>query len=115
MARYYAHQGAEILFLPVAGGKPITWRTRALDNGMYFVSASITPPSMIIGSSGAILAETHTDGVACADLNLDWRETNVYIDPTLAAGMPCTVAQMRHVLDHTLLDGLHERLRGAYR
>ena len=62
VARFYAHQGVEILFLPVAGGKPITWRTRALDNGIYFVSSSITPPSMIIDSSGAITAETHGDG-----------------------------------------------------
>lgn len=32
VSRYYAYKGAEILFLPVAGGKPITWRTRALYN-----------------------------------------------------------------------------------
>jgi len=115
VARYYAHQGTEILFLPVAGGKPITWRTRALDNGIYFVSSSITPPSMIIGSSGAIIAETHGDGVAVADLDLDWRETNVYVDPTLAQGMPCIVPQMRHVLDHSLLDQLHKSLRDAWR
>ena len=115
VARYYAHQGAEILFLPVAGGKPITWRTRALDNGLYFVSASINPPSMIISSSGAIIAETHGDGLAVADLNLDYRETNHYINPTLAYGMPCIIPQMRHVLDHGLLDRLHQTMRGASR
>lgn len=115
VARYYAHQGAEILFLPVAGGKPITWRTRALDNGIYFVSSSITPPSMIIDSSGAILAETHDDGVACADLNLDYRKTNWYGDPTLTYGMPCTVPQMRNVLDHTLLEGLSNVVKTAWK
>jgi predicted amidohydrolase len=113
VARNYAHQGVELLFLPVAGGKPITWRTRALDNGIYFVSASITPPSMIISSSGAILAETHDDGVACADLNLDVRPVNWYIDPTLSYGMPCIVPSMRNCLDNRLLDTLAVALRDA--
>ena len=113
VARYYAHQGVEILFLPVAGGKPITWRTRALDNGVYFVSASINPPSMVISSSGAILAETHDDGVACADLNLDVRPVNWYIDPTLSYGMPCIVPQMRNCLEDRLVEALGVALRSA--
>ena len=111
VARYYAYKGAEILFLLVAGGKPITWRTRALDNGIYFVSSSITPPSMIIDSSGEITAQTHGDGIACADLNLDYRRTNVYGDPTLAYGMPCIIPQMRNVLDNSLLDDLQKVMK----
>ena len=111
VARSFAHQGAEILFLPVAGGKPITWRTRALDNGLYFVSASITPPSMIIDSSGAILAETHDDGLAVADLNLDARAVNWYGDATLSYGMPCIAPQMRNRLDDSLLDTLFDAMR----
>jgi len=106
VARYYAYKGVEILFLLVAGGKPITWRTRALDNGIYFVSSSVTPPSMIIDSSGEIIAETHGDGIAFADLNLDYRRTNAYGDPTLAYGMPCIVPQMRNVIDDRLLEEL---------
>ena len=102
VARLYARKGAELLLLPVAGGKPITWRTRALDNGMHFVSASINPPSMVIESSGVILAETHDDGVACADLNLERRETNWYRDPTLSYGMPCAVPEMRNALNERL-------------
>lgn len=70
VSRLYAHKGAEILFLPVWGGKPMTWRTRALDNNIYFVASSITPPNMVIDSSGRIIAETHDDGIAYADLNL---------------------------------------------
>jgi predicted amidohydrolase len=112
VARHYAHKGAEILFLPVAGGKPITWRTRALDNGIYFVSAATTPPSMIISSSGAIIAQTHDDGVACADLNLDVRLTNHYGDPTRAYGMPCIVPHMRHCLDDNFLDELNRAMSG---
>ena len=108
VARYYAYKGVEMLFLLVAGGKPITWRTRALDNGIYFIAASTTPPSMVIDSSGAIIAETHRDGIAFADLNLDFRQTNAYGDPTLAYGMPTIVPQMRNVLDNSLLENLAE-------
>jgi predicted amidohydrolase len=110
VARNYAYQGVEILFLPVAGGKPVTWRTRALDNRVYFVSSSITPPSMIIDSSGEIIAQTHGDGLAYADLDMSQREVNWYKDPTIAYGMPCIVPQMRHVLDHELIDELHSRM-----
>lgn len=106
VSRHYAHQGVEILFLPVMGGKPMTWRTRALDNGLYFVSSSLNPPSMIIDSSGAIIAETHGDGIACADLNLDFRRTNVYGDPTLSYGMPGIFSQMRNVVDDRMLNEL---------
>lgn len=99
VAGQYAQRGVEVLFLPVAGGKPITWRTRALDNGMHFVSASITPPSMVIESSGVVLSETHDDGVAYADLNMERREVNWYRDPTLSYGMPCVVPEMLNVVD----------------
>ena len=110
VARYYAHQGVEILFLPVMGGKPITWRTRALDNGCYFVSSSTNPPSMVIDSSGAIIAETHGNGIACADLNLDYRETNWYKDPTLTYGMPCIIPQLRNRLSDRLLAELQQSM-----
>jgi predicted amidohydrolase len=115
VARYFAHLGAEILFLPTWGGKPISWRTRALDNNIYIVSSSasdrICPPSMIIDSSGAIIAEVHRDGVACADLNLDLRQTNAYIDPTLAYGMPYTIPQLRYTADDRLLADLFKLMR----
>lgn len=115
VSRYYAHQGAEILFLPVAGGKPITWRTRALDNGIYFVSSSINPPSMIINSSGDIITQTHGDGVVYADLNLDFRATNWYGDPTLSYGMPCQIPQMRYVVDDFLVNEIGKKLKDAWR
>lgn len=105
VSKYYALKGADVLFLLVAGGKPITWRTRAIDNGIYFVSASMNPPSMIIDSSGVILAETD-GGIACADLNLDFRKVNWYGDPTLSYGMPCIVPQMRNTLDNGLFQSL---------
>jgi predicted amidohydrolase len=104
VSRYYAQNGVEILFLPVVGGKPITWRVRALDNGLYFVSSSVMPSSMIIDSSGSIIAQTHGDGVVWADLDLSYRKVNWYVDPTLTYGMPCAIGQMRNVIDHRLLD-----------
>jgi len=113
VSRYYAHAGAEILFLCVVGGKPITWRTRALDNGIHFVSSSVTPPSMIIESSGRIIAETHGDGVVYADLDLDYRPVNWYVEPTFSYSMPCRVPQMRTVADHKLIDDLHKLMREA--
>jgi predicted amidohydrolase len=109
VARAYAQAGAEVLFLPVVGGKPITWRTRALDNGVYFVSSSWTPPSMIIDSSGAVLAETHSDGIAYADLDLRERRVNWYVDPTVTYGMPTIAPEMRNVLDDGLLAMLAEQ------
>ena len=115
VARYYAHQGTEIIFLCVAGGKPITWRTRALDNGIHFVAASTSPPSMVIESSGDIMAENHRGGFAWADLNLEYRQTNAYRDPTMAYGMPGIVPQMRNVLDHRLLHDLSRSIRDISR
>ena len=112
VVRYYAHQGVEVVLLPVAGGKPITWRTRALDNGIYFVAAAITPPSMVIDSSGAIVAQTHGEGAAYADVNLDHRRTNHYGDPTLVYGMPCIQKQMRNTLDDRLLEDLGRLMAG---
>ncbi|MEN6355499.1 MAG: carbon-nitrogen hydrolase family protein [Armatimonadota bacterium] len=102
VSRYYAQNGVEILFLPVVGGKPITWRVRALDNGVYFVSSSVMPPSMIIDSSGSIIAQTHGDGVVYADLDLSYRKVNWYGDPTLSYGMPCAIEQMRNVIDNDI-------------
>ena len=112
VVRYYAHKDAEIVFLPVWGGKPMTWRTRALDNRVYFVASSVNPPSMIIDSSGAILAETHTGGIACADLDLSNRQTNVYIDPTLSHGMPYIVPHLRYTSDESLIGMVSEAMLG---
>ncbi len=112
VARYYAYKGAQILFVPVMGGKPITWRTRAIDNGIYIVSAGWTPPSMIIDSSGRILVENHHEGIAFTELNLDYRKVNVYNDPTLIYGMPGIKPAMRMTADNNLLDELHKIMKG---
>lgn len=112
VTRYYALRGAEIILLPVAGGKPITWRTRAIDNNVYFVTASSLPPSMIIDSSGEILAETHHGGFVYADLELDRRKVNYYGDRTLVYGMPGVAGQMANTLDHRLPEELARIYKG---
>jgi predicted amidohydrolase len=106
VSRFYAMNGAEIIFLCVMGGKPITWRTRAIDNGIYFAASCINPPSMIIDSSGEIISQTAQGGIAYADCNLDYRKVNVYGDPTLSYGMPVWHPERRNVIDNGLLSGL---------
>lgn len=113
VARFFAQAGAEILLLPVMGGKPITWRTRAMDNNMYFVASSHNPPSMIIDSSGVILSQVDTEGFAFADLNLDWRCVNVYKDPTLIYGMPCISKQMQNTADDKLIKNLYSNMQDS--
>ena len=68
-------EGAEIVFLPMAGDPgarhydTIT-RARALDNGVYLVSAvSNGVASRIVNPDGEVIAET-TDGLATAELDL---------------------------------------------
>ena len=68
---------------------------------------------MIIDSSGAIIAEIHGDGVACADIDLGDRQTNVYRDPTLSRGMPYIAPQMRMTTDDRLLVDLHRLMYDA--
>jgi predicted amidohydrolase len=76
--RALALHGAEILFCPIAGdirgtdGYKIISRSRALDNGVYFVNSIYDGHSMIINPAGDILKETGTQGTlitATIDLN----------------------------------------------
>ena len=106
ISRLYAHKGVEVLFLPEWGGLPHTWRTRAVDNGVYFVASSISQPSMVIDSSGAILAEVKGDGIACADLDLDCRRAYCYGEPNLSFGVPGMAPHMRNTLDNTIIKDL---------
>src|ERR1700682_320244 len=73
-----ALNGAEILFCPTAGdirgtdGNKIISRSRALDNGVYFVNSINAGHSMIINPAGDILEESGTQGTlitATIDLN----------------------------------------------
>lgn len=78
VSRALALQGAEILFCPIAGdvrGEDIwriTARSRAVDNGVYFLTAIYDGKSVIINPAGEVLQETNTNGqviMATVDLN----------------------------------------------
>ncbi len=79
VTRAFAVQGAEIVFTPIwadarAGGAALdaVARARAIDNGLYYVTATFNRRSLIIDPNGAILADTAgTPGVVFADVDLD--------------------------------------------
>jgi predicted amidohydrolase len=85
VSRILALNGAEILFCPIAGDVrgtdvwKITARSRAVDNGVYFVTSIYDGHSVIINPAGDVLQETGTQGsliTATVDLNFsppwDW-------------------------------------------
>lgn len=87
IARTMAVKGAEILFCPIWGDirgangdiNRMLSRSRAVDNGVYFVSAIFDGSSMIINPAGDILQESNRQGsllTASVDLNFnppwDW-------------------------------------------
>ncbi len=82
VARSLAMSGAEILFNPIWGdirGKgdeveKITARSRAIDNGVYFINSIYDGSSLIINPAGDIIAETNNQGTlitATIDLNFN--------------------------------------------
>jgi predicted amidohydrolase len=83
-ARALRLHGAEILFMPLAGdGSSIhwdtTWKARAIDNGVWFVTSSTVTdsPSRIINPEGEIVADANGGfAYAMADINLnqEWRQ-----------------------------------------
>jgi predicted amidohydrolase len=85
VSRILALKGAEILFCPIAGDIrgtdvwKITARSRAVDNGVYFVTSIYDGHSLIINPAGDILQESGTQGTLISsniDLNYnppwDW-------------------------------------------
>ena len=87
VARNLALNGAEILFNPIWGDvrgtgsdvEKTVSRSRAIDNGVYFVNSIYDGTSVIINPAGDILQETNTQGTlitATIDLNFnppwDW-------------------------------------------
>lgn len=85
VSRILALNGAEILFCPIWGDVrgseswKITARSRAIDNGVYFVTSIFDGHSVIVNPAGDILQESGTQGTlltATVDLNYnppwDW-------------------------------------------
>jgi predicted amidohydrolase len=85
VSRILALNGAEILFCPIWGDIrgtdvwKITARSRAVDNGIYFVTSIFDGHSLIVNPAGDILQESGTQGTlitSTIDLNYnppwDW-------------------------------------------
>jgi predicted amidohydrolase len=80
ISRILALKGAEILFCPIWGDVrsaeswKITAQSRAMDNGVYFVTSIFDGHSLIVNPAGEILQESGTQGTLLTsdiDLNFD--------------------------------------------
>ncbi|HEY1763583.1 MAG TPA: carbon-nitrogen hydrolase family protein [Opitutaceae bacterium] len=84
-ARAMGVEGAEILFVPAAGGYMTLLRARALENHLYIVSCGDTVESAIINPVGDVLFATKEPGVnKVIPVNLAER----FIDPWLGDMRP---------------------------
>ena len=77
VSRILALNGAEILFCPIWGDVrgeeswKITARSRAIDNGVYFVTSIFDGHSVIVNPAGDVLKESGTQGtLLTADIDL---------------------------------------------
>lgn len=79
-ARAMALQGAEILFVPAAGGYMTLLKARALENHLYLVSSGFDVESAIIDPTGSVLFATLESGVnKTMSINLAERFTDPWI------------------------------------
>jgi len=79
VARILAVKGAEILFCPIWGDVrgPESWkltaRSRAMDNGVYFVTNIFDGHSVIVNPAGEVLQESGTQGtLITAEIDLNY-------------------------------------------
>jgi predicted amidohydrolase len=91
-ARALAVQGAEIIFVPAAGGYLTLLKARALENHLYVVSSGFDVESSIIDPTGTVLFATMESGVnKVIPVNLAERFT----DPWLGDMRPRFHKEMR--------------------
>jgi predicted amidohydrolase len=91
-ARALAIQGAEILFVPAAGGYMTLLKARALENHLYLVSSGFDLESAIIDPTGKVLFSTLESGVVrTVSINLEDR----FLDPWLGDMRPRFHKEMR--------------------
>ncbi len=79
VSRILALKGAEMLFCPIWGDVrgaeswKITARSRAIDNGVYFVTSIFDGHSVIVNPAGDVLQESGTQGtLLTADIDLNF-------------------------------------------
>lgn len=79
-ARVLAGRGAEIIFMPIAGGDETLARARAIENKVFLVSSGYDFPTSVIDPDGTVLVATRKDGtVVSATIDLSRR----YLDSWL--------------------------------
>jgi predicted amidohydrolase len=81
-SRELALQGAELILMPIWGGRQTLVRARAIENGIYLATAGYNYPSEIISPTGEVLAQATPEqgpAVAIADLELDQRPRQDWI------------------------------------
>src|SRR5207247_3004816 len=74
-AREAALQGAELLLVPIWGGKTSLVRARAVEHGIYLAASGYDYASEVVSPLGAVLASVSMSGpgVALADIDLSQR------------------------------------------
>ncbi len=75
-AREVTLNGAEIILMPISGGRQTLVHARAMENGVYLVTSGYTYPSEIIAPTGDVLAATPINqgpAVALAEIDLSAR------------------------------------------
>jgi predicted amidohydrolase len=75
-ARELALSGAELILMPIWGGRQTLVRARAMENGVYVATSGYDYPSEIISPTGAVLAAAPLDkgpAVAVAEIDLSRR------------------------------------------
>jgi predicted amidohydrolase len=81
-AREAAVQGAELLLVPIWGGKTALVRARAAEHGMYLVASGYDYASEVIGPLGTVLDAVSMTGqpdVAVADIDLSQRFREIWL------------------------------------
>jgi predicted amidohydrolase len=74
-ARELALKGAELILMPIWGGREALVRARAIENGIYLATSGYDYPSEIISPTGEVLAAVPVGkpGVAVAEIDLSQR------------------------------------------
>lgn len=118
-ARILRLKGAEMLLFPIAGdGVAGHWdvvsRARAIDNGVYLVSANTNgdTASRIVDPSGAVLGEAAGDAAVVVreiDLDKEWRTRWLSVGPAEGEGKSLYIKERRPDTYGVLLEDAHQR------
>jgi predicted amidohydrolase len=79
-AREAALQGAELLLVPIWGGKPALVQARAVEHGIYVAASGYDYASEVVGPLGTLASVgTSGPGAAIADIDLNQRFREIWL------------------------------------